>query len=614
MRLPYLIGGVSMTCSLAFCWGCGSDRPQFDEGDMGLGGGTGLPAMTGNLGTVPMPSGTVPAGSSTAPGLGAGGNSGMSPGTVEGNEMLPDDPEEETDAPNDPEEATDAPGGMAEPEPEPQACQAGEERSCEDAGMLGNCRQGVQPCVDGEWGECSIQPAAADGCDSATDDANCNGTPREGCACTTGETQPCGPDTTAGICEQGVNTCVDGAWNAMCVGAVSQQPRDCTSSMDNNCDGVPDDSEDECQCAPGEERECDPHPGFDSIGPCKPGTQTCMAGADGTTSYWSTTCVGAIGPEPEDSCTVDDNRDCVGQPFTGCDLSGPEIVSITPDDGDRAVGLQQNIVVTFSEAMDEAATEAAFTSSDIGSVSFQWNPAGTQLTINPNADFEYGTGTANSYSFQIGASATDLSANELETARSVTFYTLGRVSESLPLKSSGSATGVYEVPWNQTGSTNSTVCDFVDIFGTTVGVTGGLDRMAFVMFDISDLPDNIVEFQSATLSVEQSGSVQDAFKYGNAVLYSLFSFAPGANDVETVSLNVVGDISSSVNPGLRTRSVTSAISSDYANRDSQRDETQYLIKMGGSGFPYGTGDVNQAADALYFQCDTFELDVTYLVD
>jgi len=208
-------------------------------------------------------------------------------------------------------------------------CPAQGSQTCEDQDGLdgrGQCRAGQQACVLGEgnvtsdWGPCvgAVGPGAADSCSVAGDDTNCDGVPNGGCSCVEGAMVPCGPDTDAGICQRGVSTCRNGAFGA-CEGAVFPGRRDCSSAQDNDCDGRPDNTPDAaCACTIGSVQECATHPGRDGIGPCRAGSQTCVAGNQGATSNFGT-CTGAIGPAQRDACTVfGDDADCNGAPNSGC--------------------------------------------------------------------------------------------------------------------------------------------------------------------------------------------------------------------------------------------------------------------------------------------------------
>ena len=104
----------------------------------------------------------------------------------------------------------------------------------------------------------------------------------------------------------------------------------------------------------------------------------------------------------------------------------PAIVSIDPPDGAVGVKKDTNIVVTFNQPMNTLETEAAYSSAnpelDAVNVTFGWNADNTVLTIDPNSDLVYSTGTdpsavtANQYGFTISELATDINGNALTSA------------------------------------------------------------------------------------------------------------------------------------------------------------------------------------------------------
>lgn len=112
-------------------------------------------------------------------------------------------------------------------------------------------------------------------------------------------------------------------------GTTTCQPkaRDCTSSLDNNCNGTPDNQETSyCGCPVGNARACQEHPGYDGKGICKAGSQTCAAGSDNTTSSWDAACTDAVGPSTE-ACEADmKDEDCDGQVNEGCEcVNGTQV-------------------------------------------------------------------------------------------------------------------------------------------------------------------------------------------------------------------------------------------------------------------------------------------------
>ena len=134
-------------------------------------------------------------------------------------------------------------------------------------------------------------------------DDDCDGLADEGCPCLKvsdvcecvvgGPTQACGSDV--GACEAGRRACsLEGRWGS-CSGGVGPGAETC-NGLDDDCDGEVDEALTQA-CG-------------SSVGACRKGTQTCVAGMFGE-------CVGVVEPADE-RCdgTVDD--DCDGEVDEGC--------------------------------------------------------------------------------------------------------------------------------------------------------------------------------------------------------------------------------------------------------------------------------------------------------
>lgn len=116
------------------------------------------------------------------------------------------------------------------------------------------------------------------------------------------------------------------------------------------------------------------------------------------------------------------------------DVTPPTILSATPADGATKLKDDVEIVITFSEPMDQAKTEAAFSidpsSKTHGPPTYSWNAEGTVLTIDPMANYSSGgdlaTIPAVPLKFALDTSATDLAGNALVKgmSASVSLYRL----------------------------------------------------------------------------------------------------------------------------------------------------------------------------------------------
>jgi hypothetical protein len=130
-------------------------------------------------------------------------------------------------------------------------CENDTKRAC--GSDEGECKQGSQTCTDAVWGPCvgEVKPEPTDTCDDGND-ANCNGSPNNNCTCINGATQACGNKT--GNCKQGLQTCVNGVWGD-CTGGVLPESKDkCSPANDDaNCNGIPNEN---CDCTAGDTRPC----------------------------------------------------------------------------------------------------------------------------------------------------------------------------------------------------------------------------------------------------------------------------------------------------------------------------------------------------------------------
>jgi hypothetical protein len=229
---------------------------------------------------------------------------------------------------------------------------------------LGVCANRNTTCSNGAWLACNYG-ASYQQTESLCDglDNDCDGQVDEGCACTSGQTRPCGTDT--GACVAGTQSCVNGQWSTACQGAVNgtaevcdgidndcdnqtdegiptswcekqqgvcagstQQcangqwqvcdygadyqvtETSCTDGRDNDCDGLVDSADSDCSaCISGMTRNCGT-----STGACEYGTQTCTNGAWGS-------CVGGVTAVSE-RCNDNIDNDCDGSVDEGCSSSG----------------------------------------------------------------------------------------------------------------------------------------------------------------------------------------------------------------------------------------------------------------------------------------------------
>ena len=164
----------------------------------------------------------------------------------------------------------------------------------------------------------------ADACDGKDND--CSLTPDDGLATAAGAGRRCvpaackpgtlavcggapGANPDLGSCQGGVKTCdLGGTWGS-CVGSVEPATRDCSKTLDKNCDGVADNTEAACTCTLGATQTCEEHPGKDGVGICRSGTQKCIANATSGTEWEP--CTQFVAPTTE-TCNAATDLDCDG--------------------------------------------------------------------------------------------------------------------------------------------------------------------------------------------------------------------------------------------------------------------------------------------------------------
>lgn len=132
---------------------------------------------------------------------------------------------------------------------------------------------------------------------------------------------------------------------------------------------------------------------------------------NGTEYHFAVDAVTSEGAASAQSTTVS------ATPITG--VGGPVVTSTSPAANATGVGLNANISVGFSKAMDRAATEGAFTTSPAVTCDFNWNAAGDRVTCAPRSEL-----AANqAYSVTIGAGASDDEGNAILAPFTLTFTT-----------------------------------------------------------------------------------------------------------------------------------------------------------------------------------------------
>lgn len=319
-------------------------------------------------------------------------------------------------------------------------------------------------------------------------------------------------------------------------------------------------------------------------------------------------CGGEPGSVPQGEGATDTPPAEGGGPSTGtptaADTSAPSVVAVSPANGAKGVRADAKIVVTFSEPMNRAETEAAYASTELpkDAVQFAWNAAGTELTVSPKSPLAYAkadglASAAKKYAVAIGGGAKDLAGNALAAPASTEFATLREFFTPAPLVTG--ASGRLTV-----GNSLSAIANPASYF---VG-DGDADQTisSFFTFDLAALPQG-AEIAEALFITRQTGVTGSPYPdLGAGAMLARTSFTTFAgNPLNNAASTVIGPLSTTADVGARQLAVTATVAADLAERVAKNDRSQFRL-----AFPMatdGTGDIDRA-DFL-----TPELSITYLL-
>ena len=270
--------------------------------------------------------------------------------------------------------------------------------------------------------------------------------------------------------------------------------------------------------------------------------------------------------------------------------AAPTVVSVSPASGATGVSADAKIVVTFSKPMDQAATQVAYQSADLpaAAVTFDWNAAGTEMTVKPNAPLEYVKGTdtsvvAKNYEFKLTSTAKDKGGLVLVPLTS-SFKTLRDIMAIL--SSDKTLDGyVQSDGFADSGNTVIYVGDRVN----NIGIRG------FISFDLSGLPTGAgLQLLSATLQMRKyrvNGIPYVGSPYSLATNPSrlnqvdldhiFYGSSLDGSDYDTNSIALLGAIDSfaQFNVTQTQADVLSAVTNDITNRVSRGNRSQYRLSF-----------------------------------
>jgi len=288
------------------------------------------------------------------------------------------------------------------------------------------------------------------------------------------------------------------------------------------------------------------------------------------------------------------------------DQIAPKVVATTPTATASGVGADAKIEITFSEAMDRAAVEAAYSSAGLplDKVSMAWNADMTVLTISPDQLLRYGSGNGDdpstapreTYSITIGAGASDLAGNALGNDFVLGFSTKVRMQTTAKIVSALSRTTLG----------GSALAENVNVIAGDASVNNLVYR-GYVSFDLSKLPQGVA-IESAEFGARQLGMEGTPYAaLGPLEVYHL-SFGTMTSISNVLPISNPGVFSEDGTLESKSIDVSLQAADDIAHRAERGDLSQYRLQFD------TTTDSDNAYDRVEFAKDTFEMSLVYIAN
>jgi hypothetical protein len=302
--------------------------------------------------------------------------------------------------------------------------------------------------------------------------------------------------------------------------------------------------------------------------------------------------------------TVTDDDDGTPDAAVTPDVTAPTILAVSPTDGAIGVHGDAVITITFSEPMDRATVEAAWTSTDLPAsvVEFAWNATDDMLTVTPDRGLPLATGvgldpsvvTARTIAFEIAASAADRAGNQLAGATRTLFATQRRLTIKLApvllLTRSIRADG-FVFP----------DAESVLRIGDTID---NLQLKTFLTFTLPALPAGAA-LDSASLVVSQTAVAGLPYTLGEIVVRHVSIATINAGVFASAPLADGGTLSTTPALGVRSLDVAPLVAADLA---AQRPNSQFRIE-----FPAAT-NANTKSDEAQLARSGMTVSVAYVID
>lgn len=204
-------------------------------------------------------------------------------------------------------------------------------------------------------------------------------------------------------------------------------------------------------------------------------------------------------------CSDDSTTDPGGGGSGSGDVTAPLVIRLTPDNQDINVALDQTVIVSFSEPVDQATVAAALTLSAGTVTNLDWNSDGTGVEVS-HSDWPEGV----TVTVTVGTGVTDLAGNALAQDFSTVFYTYASAPvmvgydfyaplDDVPLN------GFFDLSFSRAMDRNSILANYSltvgatkDLPGIIVGSVDGDSRRVRVSWDGTLAPQQTYRFSIST--------------------------------------------------------------------------------------------------------------------
>jgi hypothetical protein len=238
-------------------------------------------------------------------------------------------------------------------------------------------------------------------------------------------------------------------------------------------------------------------------------------------------------------------------------------VTVSPSEGEKGVLVDQALILSFSQPMNTASVEAAWSSASLpaAKMQFSWNAEKTILSVDASEVLEYPAGGLTvdrfGYEIKLDASAESMDGETLSAALASTFETARDITVSIPATLTvGDGTGSFD------GTASTTVLRVGD-------TPSNAAWRAFATFPLTSLPQgtDVVQWTSASLFARQASISGTPYAdLGSITVGSLMLTSIDVLAHTSVVTDVAGFSSTTGtgNPdGDRTANVMAAIKADH---------------------------------------------------